>query len=240
MSAPAIRGLVFDLFDTLTPPAAQWSELPTTAATLGVANDVWDRTLVESSRWRLVGEERDPYVILRRLATLIDPSIPDELVRRALDVRLQRFEQVFRRISPDNLETLRRLRTHGYKLALLSNADAMEIATYQAGLLNGLFDVEVFSCDAGYAKPEPEIFHACLDALGLPASSCVFAGDGGSDELRAARSLGFRTVLVTGILEAHWPDRVTARERDADHKVRWISGMLPWLGHAPLEEEVVA
>ena len=49
MSATAIRGIVFDLFDTLTPPAAQWSELPTTAATLGVANDVWDRALVESS-----------------------------------------------------------------------------------------------------------------------------------------------------------------------------------------------
>jgi putative hydrolase of the HAD superfamily len=240
MSAPVIRGIVFDLFDTLTPPAAQWSELPTTAATLGATPEAWDRALVESSRWRLVGEERDPYTILRRLATLIDPAIPDDLVRRALDVRRQRFAQVFRRIPAGNLETLRRLRGAGYKLALLSNADAMEIAPYQAGMLKGLFDVEVFSCDAGHAKPEPAIFHACLEALKLPASACVFAGDGGSDELRAARSLGFRTVLVTGILEAHWPDRVAARERDADHQVRWISGMLPWLGLAPVEESLTA
>ena len=63
-----IRGVVFDLFHTLTGSELQWSNVPFTSDFLGIDRRVWDRVLHTESRWRLAGEERDPLAILRRLA----------------------------------------------------------------------------------------------------------------------------------------------------------------------------
>jgi putative hydrolase of the HAD superfamily len=225
-----IRGVIFDLFHTLTARESEWSDEPATCDMLGVDRRVWDRALTESSRWRLAGEERDPHAILERLARQVNPAIADDVIRCALETRPRRFDDVFQRIPEANLEALERLRAAGLSLALLSNADAMEAAAYSRGRLAGLFDVEIFSCDAGCAKPEPEIFAACLQALGLPASECVFVGDGGSDELQGARAVGLRTVFVSGVIEELWPERIESRRAVADHHVRWVPELLPWLG----------
>jgi putative hydrolase of the HAD superfamily len=226
-----VRGVIFDLFHTLTALESEWSDEPATCEVLGFDRAVWDKVLTESSRWRLAGEERDPYAILSRLARQVDPAIEEGLIRRALRTRIRRFEQVFQRIPPENVESLARLRAAGCRLALLSNADAMEVAAYSRGQLAGMFDVEIFSCDAGCAKPEKEIFHACLDALRLSASDCVFVGDGGSDELRGAKAVGLRTVFVSGVIEELWPDRIAERRAVADHHVRSIPEVVEWLRH---------
>lgn len=224
-----VRGVIFDLFHTLTARESEWSRHPPTCEMLGVDRGAWDRVLLESSRWRLVGEERDPYTIFRRLVGLVDASIPDEKVRRVLAQRTQRFRDCFDNIPAANLAALRRLRASGLKLALLSNADVLDIEAYGGSALSGLFDVEIFSCDAGCAKPEPEIFHACLEALALPAAQCVFAGDGGSDELQGAKAVGLRTVFVSGVIEELWPERIAARRAVADHHVRWVPEIVPLL-----------
>lgn len=227
-----VRGVIFDLFHTLTARESEWSNHPPTYHMLGVDRHAWDRVLIESSRWRLVGEERDPYTIFRRLVDQVDASIPEEKVRRVLALRTRRFRDCFENIPAANVSALRRLRSAGFKLALLSNADVMDIEAYGGSALSGLFDVEIFSCDAGCAKPEPEIFHACLEALALPAAQCVFAGDGGSDELQGAKAVGLRTVFVSGVIEELWPERIAARRAVADHHVRWVPEMLPLLGVA--------
>lgn len=216
-----IRGVIFDLYHTLTPSESNWSHRPATCELLGVDRLAWDRVLLESSRWRLVGEERDPYTIFRRLVELVDARIPEERVRHVLAERSARFHDCFQRIPEANLDMLRRLRAAGLRLALLSNADVMDMAPYAASALPGHFDVEVFSCDAGCAKPEPEIYRACLARMGLDAADCVFVGDGGSDELQGARDVGLRTVFVSGLIEDLWPERIAARRAVADHHVRW-------------------
>ena len=118
-----------------------------------------------------------------------------------------------------NVAMLRRLRKAGLKLALLSNADVQDVAAYAGSPLAGLFDVEVFSCDVGCAKPEAQIYHACLQALGLGASDCIFVGDGDSDELAGAKAVGLRTVFVSGVIAELWPERIAPRLGVADHHV---------------------
>jgi putative hydrolase of the HAD superfamily len=225
-----VRGVIFDLFHTLTARESEWSDEPTTCELLGVERGLWDRILNESSRWRLVGEERDPRVIVARLARLADPAIADKAIEQVLQARLRRFADTFRHIPRANVDALLRLKEAGFKLALLSNADALETGAYRGCCLCPLFDVEMFSCDVGLAKPQPEIFHACLDALGLAPGECVFVGDGGSDELRGAKSVGLRTVFVSGVVEELWPERIEQRRAVADHHVRWVPEILPWLG----------
>ena len=46
-------------------------------------------------------------------------------------------------------------------------------------------------------KPDPVIYHACTDLLGIPAENCLYVGDGGSQELETARSLGMQAVQAT-------------------------------------------
>ena len=217
----SVQGLIFDLFQTLTARESEWSVHPMTCDMLGVDRRAWDRVLIETSRPRLAGEERDPYRILRGLVDQLDPAITDEKVRDVLARRTVRFKDCFRNVPNANVAMLKRLRASGMKLALLSNADAMEMAAYRGCRLEGCFDVEVFSCEVGWVKPEPEIFRLCLERLGLPASDCIFVGDGGSNELDGAKAVGLRTVFVSGVVEEHWPEVIAARKAVADHHVRW-------------------
>ena len=218
-AATAVRGVIFDLFHTLTARESEWSSHPQTCDLLGVDRRAWDRVLIDTSRWRLVGQERDPFTIFRRLVDAVDSGIPDLRVREVLRIRTERFRDCFDNIPAANVAMLQRLRQAGLKLALLSNADVMDIAAYSGSALEGLFDVEIFSCDAGCAKPEPEIYHACLEALKLEAGECIFVGDGGSEELQGARAVGLRTVFVCGVIAELWPERIAARREIADHHV---------------------
>jgi putative hydrolase of the HAD superfamily len=83
-------------------------------------------------------------------------------------------------------------------------------------------------------KPEPEIYRWCLAALGLEACDCVFAGDGGSDELQGAKAVGMQTVLVYGVIEELWPDMIPSRRALADHSIRFVPELLPLVGMAVL------
>ena len=229
------RGVVFDLFHTLTGLESEWSALPWTSDVLGIDRAVWDRALTAQSRWRLAGEECDPYLIVSRLARAIDPSIPEATLRKAVEVRTARFRHALSSIPPANVETLVALRRAGLRLGLISNADVMEVSAWADSPLAGLFDAEIFSCTAGCVKPEPAIYAKCLDALGLQGDECIFVGDGSSNELVGAKAAGMRTVLVSGVIADLWPERIPERMAIADHHIRWIPELRGLLGLMPRE-----
>jgi putative hydrolase of the HAD superfamily len=85
----------------------------------------------------------------------------------------------------ENAELLRRLRTGGYKLYLLSNTNEMHIAYYtrylekQFGhnLLDELFDRTFYSHVIGYRKPKREAFEYVLTAEKLKPAETLFIDD---------------------------------------------------------------
>ena len=216
------KAIVFDLFHTLTGFESEWSDLPFTCDVLGIERKIWDEAITTGSRWRLAGEERDAYRILHRLTREIDPRIAEETIRKAATLRKQRFRDALRRIPPANVDTLKRLRGAGFALGLVSNADAIEVEPWKDSPLSGCFDVEVFSCECGHVKPEPAIFRACIDALGLKPEQCMFVGDGGSNELIGAKEVGMQTVFVSGVIAQLWPERVPERIPIADHHIALV------------------
>jgi putative hydrolase of the HAD superfamily len=224
------RGVVFDLFHTLTGLESERSDLPWTADVLGIDRKRWDEVLMAGSQRRLTGEERDPYRIVSALAREIDPTIADERIRKAVDVRMQRFRDSLFRVPEENIEVVRKLRSAGLGLGLISNADAMEVAAWNECPLAGLFDAEVFSCDVGCVKPDRAIYEHCLRSLRLSAGDCLFVGDGGSNELAGARAVGMSTVFVSGVVSALWPDRVPQRLLQCDHRVQHLPEVLTLLG----------
>lgn len=196
---------------------------------------LWNELLTQRSRWRLVGEERDPYILLSTLACQANPEIDDAVVRKALDIRAQRFRDCFSRIPPEKVRTLRTLRSSGFRLGLISNADAMEVAPWGECSLAGLFDVELFSCEVGMVKPEHQIYELCLARLGLGADECLFVGDGGSGELVGAKEVGMTPVFISGVMSELWPERVPLRMAECVHHIETIPEILTLVSRlAPL------
>jgi putative hydrolase of the HAD superfamily len=143
--------------------------------------------------------------------------------------RVQRFRETLYRIPVENVDTLHQLRVAGFRLGLVSNADAMEVAAWADSPMAGLFDSEVFSCHVGCVKPERAIYERCLAEIGLRGEECLFVGDGGSDELTGAKAVGMTTVFVSGVIAESWPARVEERLRQCDHHVRDVPELLALL-----------
>ncbi|HVU37129.1 MAG TPA: HAD-IA family hydrolase [Opitutales bacterium] len=219
--------MVFDLFHTLTARESTWSAGPMTYAMLGVPREAWERQLFETSRARLTGLEREPRKIVEGLARAINPGIEDSVIERAVANRLTRFAGSLTHIPPANLSVLTKLRRAGRKLGLISNADASEIQAWPQSPLREHFHSAVFSCEVGLLKPEPPIYLHCLEALGLPASECVYVADGSVGELTAARALGFTTVMIAGVIREIWPEKIAGRAREADFMIEELTELLP-------------
>jgi putative hydrolase of the HAD superfamily len=223
---PVVRAVLFDLFHTLTAREEDWADLPWTSDHLGIPRCEWYRALTQRSRDRLVGLVADPVDIVRRVADAVRPGLPDELIAEAAAYRVERFSRALCAIPRDTIEVLRELRRRGLKLGLVSNCDRSEMRAWPSSPLKGCFDAEVFSCEVGHVKPEPEIYRECLRLLDVRAEESLFVGDGGSDELRGAHEAGIRPVLYSGVIAAMWPDRVRDLSSQAEHHISRLDELL--------------
>ncbi|MCX7680073.1 MAG: HAD family hydrolase [Spirochaetes bacterium] len=219
------RALCFDLFHTLVDVNEASPGSKNTWELLGVSKDEWNRELLENSPWRQTGAVRDPVKIIGRLAKSINPNISDELIRYVAEYRYQRFDRAIMHPPKRSIHTLQELKRRGKKLALVSNADVAEVRAWNKSPLAPLFDCVVFSCDVGCMKPDPRIFFEALRRIDEKPQDCLFVGDGGADELRAARELGFATVMVTGYLSLD-AEKLEARKKHAMHVIRFVDELI--------------
>lgn len=92
---------------------------------------------------------------------------------------------------------IERLRQNNYKLALLSN-HAKEWVEYCeiAYKYHGLFHTVVYSYNAGFSKPNPNIFLFILKKLDVKPEECLFIDDH-IKNIQAAQELGFNTIHFT-------------------------------------------
>ncbi len=220
------RAILFDLFHTLTSLEAVGCSGQGTCDILGVSRDNWNEQLLECSRDRLVGKLTNPHQIIRRMAHAIDPAITEERIVRATEHRIEGFAQALVNVPETTLTALTTLRQAGKRLALISNADVIEAQAWERSPLAGLFDLVLFSCRVGSAKPEPEIYRLCLERLALEPEDCLFVGDGGSDELAGARACGITTVMMAGIIRRLWPQWIEARREQADFVIEELTELL--------------
>ncbi len=94
----------------------------------------------------------------------------------------------------DTLPVLEELRARGIKLGLVSNT-GRDLAAFVAH--HGLdVDVALSSGSHGKVKPDPSIFRAALNRLGVLAEEAAMVGDSPEDDIEGARALGMRAFLV--------------------------------------------
>ncbi len=93
-------------------------------------------------------------------------------------------------------ETLRALKNKGNLLGIITDTAvpiSVKLNWFEHGGIGDVWDSIISSKEIGVRKPDPRIYHAALQQLGVPASQVVFVGHKAS-ELEGARMVGMGTV----------------------------------------------
>lgn len=218
------RAVIFDLFHTLTSVESKWGAH--TSDILGIDRETWNLHLLEKSRDRLIGKEKDPFILVKNLAHSVNPNIPLDLIQKAADNRIKRFERALVNIPEKTKYTLKKLKEMDKIIGLISNADVCEMAGWSKSPIAHYFDKVVFSCEVGLVKPEREIYEYTLKELNIKPDESVFVGDGGADELHGAKQVGLSTIMITGIIKELWPDEIEPRKIYADYVIENIDELV--------------
>jgi putative hydrolase of the HAD superfamily len=178
------KAVIFDLWETLIDWDRDAAARMLTEVDALVGNGF-------AERW-----DRSPrrYVAPIR-AALAEAEVPEELVEQICTIRLGYHR---RSLVPRSgvVDTLKELRRRGYLLGLITVCSEDIEVLWPESQLAGLFDVEIFSSRIGLAKPDPRIYRACCDELGVEPREAVFVGDGANDELEGARRVGMDAILI--------------------------------------------
>jgi putative hydrolase of the HAD superfamily len=190
--------VVFDLFGTLVYdfPRSDWEEwLATTAAVLeadlDAFADAWHATAIERQTGVAGGIDEN----LRTVGARAGAWPTDAQIAEALEARAALYRKWFAP-RPGAEEILHELRDRRTPTALISMCAPDTPQLWRASPLAGLIDVEVFSCEVGLRKPEPDIYMTAAERLHVEPAACLYVGDGAYAELTGATSVGMHAVLV--------------------------------------------
>ncbi|MEU9341256.1 HAD-IA family hydrolase [Streptomyces sp. NPDC048278] len=188
------RAVLFDLWKTLVPLPEELKRrtFEATATALGQRPedlaDAWKRT-------REVRETRPFADYLDWLRDQVGGAWSPLQAEAAATTRRLHGE-AFATPLPGAVEAVAVARRLGMRTALVSNCTSDVREMVRDSAFAGHFDALLLSAEAGVMKPDPELFRAAADRLGVPPTACVFVGDGTDGELSGAVAAGMTAVLV--------------------------------------------
>lgn len=151
--------------------------------------------------------ERDPRLDRRRCAReLMTAPVSLQSAASGLGLRLSASEQAFleeslaadlnsARLFPDVIDALTVLREMGVRIGLCSNLAHPYVAP-ALRLLSSYVDAHVWSCEAGFIKPEREIYLLSAVELGVTPDKVLMVGDNVEADVNGPVSAGMRAVLI--------------------------------------------
>jgi HAD superfamily hydrolase (TIGR01509 family) len=124
-------------------------------------------------------------------------GVPAERLGEARNclTRMHRERHLWCSVQERSAESLARLRAAGLRLGVVSNSDGRVEQALEAAGLRQYFDVVVDSALVGVEKPDPGIFRAALDALGVAPEEALYVGDLYQVDILGARAAGMEAVL---------------------------------------------
>jgi putative hydrolase of the HAD superfamily len=131
-------------------------------------------------------------------ALFLAAGIPESRLAEVheLLIRMHAEQHLWSGIAVDAHDALARLRHAGLKLGVVSNSDGRVEEALDAAGLRPYFDVVVDSGVAGVEKPDPAIFLAALDALGVRPAEALHVGDLYEVDVIGANAAGIPAVLL--------------------------------------------
>jgi putative hydrolase of the HAD superfamily len=231
-SLPVPKVVLFDLFHTLASvPGPQEAGEPPISEILRVPGSEWRRLYYdEDVLCRCLGRILDPIEAMRLVTHALDPTVDEDRILAAVESRRRRFALGLIKVEPRILDALDRLRAAGVRTALVSDAGADDVESWEQSPLRTRLDVTVFSYRVGVRKPDPRIYRHALDALEARVEEALFVGDGGSDEHRGARAVGMPAVLVTKYIEERHRVKIEDRRVHVDWEFEDVPAFVDALG----------
>jgi putative hydrolase of the HAD superfamily len=113
-----------------------------------------------------------------------------EISETAVKEFIANESDLWTRPNPDTLALAREVKAAGHKIAILSNM-TFELLKILEGKFDwlGEFDVRVWSCEHGCAKPDESIYRTCVSGLGCEPGRALFLDDR-VQNVEAARQIG--------------------------------------------------
>ncbi|MCM1046850.1 MAG: HAD-IA family hydrolase [Clostridiales bacterium] len=220
-----IKAIYFDLFFTLIIPEYDkgYSEFDI----LNLSLQEWEKYAEDADLYReralgLVKSERE---IIEKIAAKMPFDINDIQKEKVIIAREKRMETALQNVSENITDILKILKSKGLKLGLISNADIIDCKYWEKSGLDAFFDNAVFSCNVGLLKPDKRIYELAMHNLNVLPSECLFVGDGGSNELYGAKSVGMKTVF-TEALEIKSGEKRSSIMENADYYIRDFGELL--------------
>ncbi|HXS29036.1 MAG TPA: HAD family hydrolase [Steroidobacteraceae bacterium] len=184
-----MKGLIFDLdgtlIDSVYPHALAWQQ---TLNEAGLHVPAWEVQ-------RHIGISGK--LLVRTLARARDRSFEEAMIER-LEARhdaLYRGYGALQLPLPGATELLQFLKQHNVTHGIATSGRRSEVQGSLQAL--GIDDDAVVICgDTGSAKPEPDLFLACQQRLGVPRPDCLIVGDSVWD-VHSGRRAG---ILAVGVL----------------------------------------
>lgn len=206
------EAVIFDLFGTLIDNFSRQeyeSVLMEMASTLAVPYDEFTLLWFDTFHQRITGALPTPESNIEYICQKLGIQVNDTQIKLAGRVRLDYTVRSFKP-RPGSVEVLAHLKSEGYKTGLISDCSSEIPKVWANTPLAPLFDVAVFSCLAGIKKPNPRIYQKATEQLGVEPQTCLYVGDGSSQELTGASQVGMNPVLIRvpdESVDAHFIDR---------------------------------
>ncbi len=144
-------------------------------------------------------EELDPAELFKEALSGIGFDLPRDVIDHIVELDHSSFSNSIT-VESGVLDVLRRLRSEGYGLGLVSNVslrpDLMRADLDRLGI-GPLLDGSVFSSEIGVRKPDPRIFAEALRRIGAEPEETVFVGDRLYDDIGGAHASGMRAIQTT-------------------------------------------
>ncbi len=194
-----MRAVVFDLFNTLTPPvddAAFKTARIEMARAVGADPDAFSHAWSASWRERYDGTFPTVQACVRGVCEALGAHAEEAAIEEASQIRIDCARRAVRPRA-DAVATLARLRGLGLRTALISNCIPEIPLIWPATPYAGAIDEPLFSCEEGLTKPDPAIYLRACERLRVDPTDCVFVGDGAQGELSGAQRVGMHTILIT-------------------------------------------
>ncbi len=217
-----IQALLFDLDNTLT-DFMKMKEAAIDAAVEGMVDMGLPLSSAEARERIFRIYDREGIEYQRVFDAFLKESlrvVPPEILAAGI-VHYRRVRDTYLVLYPHVRATLTELLRRGFRLAVLSDAPALQAwqRLHHLGLEHFFRPVVTFD-DTGERKPAPRPFRRALEQLRLPAEEVLMVGDWPERDMIGARAVGMPTVF------ARYGDTFGTIQSGADFDIDDIADLL--------------
>ncbi len=205
-----IKAIFFDLYYTLVRYEPPQEELEANALKefgIDTSPDVFSRPMVVANEFIYQEIARRPlskrskeetialYAQFQRIVLKEAGIEPEEKLVLGMLGKMQQFKTKLV-LFDDVIPALKDLKSRGLILGLISNVERDLTATMNELGLPSWLDIVVTSLDAGFSKPQPEIFEEAVRRAGVQPSQAVYVGDQYQIDCVGAERAGMKGILI--------------------------------------------